>query len=332
MHGFPHPTTASRTANSTSARTESRLARAPSRNTRCTQTVPPIVHLPHPAHASPPRVSTDSPSPRPRSPHREISRLHPHSTPSPPTISSRSLSPPSISSSRSPSPLAPPRRPLVAPTPRPHRSLPWTRSASTARSLASLPRRRASHRSVIARLDSSASPTPLAPSPRPALASSSVRPFPSRALSLDSPRAHARTPRSHARARAPPPPPRATLHPSTHITSRSGPGGGTVLESPSVGGAIASRASRAPRAPAPIDRSSRSGHRLDGSPISIGLDRSSRSVDRSVVSIGSVSIGRLDRAVGRSRDAREDAGLDARWRRARARWWWDRRDVGGCDR
>ena len=72
------------------------------------------------------------------------------------------------------------------------------------------------------------------------------------------------------------------------------------------------------------------GH-LDRS-IDRSIDRSSRSVDRSVVSIGSVSIGRLDRAVGRSRDAREDAGLDARWRRARARWWWDRRDVGGCDR
>ena len=152
-----------------------------------------------------------------------------------------------------------------------------------------------------------------------------------RALPRLTARARAHAALSRARA-PPPPPPRATLHPSTHITSRSGPGGGTVLESPSVGGAIASRASRAPRAPAPIDRSSRSGHRLDGSPISIGLDRSSRSVDRSVVSIGSVSIGRLDRAVGRSRDAREDAGLDARWRRARARWWWDRRDVGGCDR
>ena len=165
------------------------------------------------------------------------------------------------------------------------------------------------------------------------------RPRPSarslRARSPSTHRARTRARRALTRARAPPPPPpRATLHRSTHITSpsRSGPGGGTVLESPSVGGAIASRASRAPRAPAPIDRSSRSGHRLDGSPISIGLDRSSRSVDRSVVSIGSVSIGRLDRAVGRSRDAREDAGLDARWRRARARWWWDRRDVGGCDR
>ena len=69
---FPHPTTASRTANSTSARTESRLARAPSRNTHCTQTVPPIVHLPHPAHASPPRVSTDSPSSTALTPSRNL--------------------------------------------------------------------------------------------------------------------------------------------------------------------------------------------------------------------------------------------------------------------
>ena len=62
---------------------------------------------------------------------------------------------------------------------------------------------------------------------------------------------------------------------------------------------------------------------------SVSIGRLDRSIDRSS---RSVSIGRLDRAVGRSRDAREDAGLDARWRRARARWWWDRRDVGGCDR
>jgi len=74
-----------------------------------------------------------------------------------------------------------------------------------------------------------------------------------------------------------------------------------------------------------LDRSSRS-------VISIGhLDRSIGHLDRSSRSV-SIGLGALDRAVGRSSDAREDAGPDARWRRARARWWWDRRDVGGCDR
>ena len=252
-----------------------------------------------------------------------------------------------IASSRSPSPLPPPRPPLVAPTPRPHRSLPWTRSASTARSLASLPRRRASHRSVIARLDSSASPTPLAPSPRPALASSSVRPFPSRALSLDSPRAHARTPRSHARAHHHHHHRARRFTPRRISRRRRGRGREGGLSSSHHRSVARSRPAR----PGHLGHPHRSTDRLDRdivsmevpsrSVVSIGhldrsidrsIDRSSRSVDRSVVSIGSVSIGRLDRAVGRSRDAREDAGLDARWRRARARWWWDRRDVGGCDR
>ena len=81
-----------------------------------------------------------------------------------------------------------------------------------------------------------------------------------------------------------------------------------------------------------LDRSSRSVISIGHLDRSIGhLDRSIDHLDRSSRSV-SIGLGALDRAVGRSSDAREDAGPDARWRRARARWWWDRRDVGGCDR
>ena len=177
------------------------------------------------------------------------------------------------------------------------------------------------------------------PSSRPRPSARSVR-----ARSASTHRARTRARRALTRARA-----HHHHRAPNNITppSRSGPGGGTVLESPSVGREI-TRASRAPRAPSPIDRSV-SIDRLDRSSrsvISIGhldrsighldrsighLDRSIDHLDRSSRSV-SIGLGALDRAVGRSSDAREDAGPDARWRRARARWWWDRRDVGGCDR